>query len=54
MLHSEERRLHYARVGRAFAEHTFDLWRNGRWLTERLRTTQRAACPQGGQDGQTD
>jgi glycosyltransferase involved in cell wall biosynthesis len=53
MLHSEERRLHYARVGRAFAEHTFDLWRNGHWLTERLRATQRIACLQGGQDGQT-
>jgi glycosyltransferase involved in cell wall biosynthesis len=43
MLRSEERRLHYAEVGRAFAEQTFDLWRNGRWLTEHLRATQRAA-----------
>jgi glycosyltransferase involved in cell wall biosynthesis len=48
MQRSEERRMHYARVGRAFAEQTFDLWRNGRWLTEHLRATQRATRVQGG------
>jgi hypothetical protein len=30
-------------AGRAFAEETFDLWRNGRRLAEILRSTGRAA-----------
>jgi glycosyltransferase involved in cell wall biosynthesis len=42
MLRSEERRLHYARVGRAFVEQLFDLRYNSRWLAEHLHSTQRA------------
>jgi colanic acid/amylovoran biosynthesis glycosyltransferase len=42
------RRRDLARAGRAFAEETFDVWRNGRRLAEILRSTRRATP---GEDG---
>lgn len=42
LLRDADERARLGRAGRAFAERTFDLWRNGQRLAERLRATRRA------------
>lgn len=49
LLGDESLRAHYAALGRRHAEERFDLWRNGRQLARRLRTTQRRNEPTNGQ-----
>ena len=41
LLADERRRRDFANAGRAFADETFDMWRNGRKLADILRSTRR-------------
>jgi glycosyltransferase involved in cell wall biosynthesis len=45
LLRRGDLREELARAGRAFAERTFDLWRNGQRLADLLRATKRGAAP---------
>jgi glycosyltransferase involved in cell wall biosynthesis len=44
LLSDEQQRTTYALAGRRYAEQTFDLARNGKWLAELLRSTNRQTC----------
>jgi len=47
LLTSNELRRSYADKARRYAEETFDLWRNGQWLADRLISTKRGTTQRG-------